>query len=249
MNKEIQKRKDELLVELNKNVPQIEWEFQRVVEEIKHYKDGRTLNGYDIFFNGIHKESKDECFIKFDNGRLNVLELGYYHIPTESLGYQCENKNHKHISDWDGVNEFFNEYCIGFEGREEKIKSGEMITPNMNRIMSVGTYNTSKNEYSEGMLNLLLNNGSSKVYFGGGSPKDILKQYFNDFEQQYRELMKKTQSKEDYERFHKDKNSYYGTPIEMVLSYLDDKLDGEMEYYLEDKWEEVEEEELERSRG
>ena len=55
MNKKIEKRKDELLVELNKNVPQIEWEFQKVNEEVQHFNDGRTYNGYDIFFNGIHK--------------------------------------------------------------------------------------------------------------------------------------------------------------------------------------------------
>mgnify|MGYP001187410473 CR=1 FL=1 len=236
MKTEIQKRRDELLVELRINVPQIEWEFQRVDEEIKYFNDGRTLSGYDIFYNGIHKESKDECYIKFDNGRLDVLELGYNHIPNESLGYQCENTNYKYIYDWDGVNEFFNEYCIGFEGREKKIKNGEMITPNMSRMKSVGTYETSKNEYSEGMLNLLLDNRSSV---------GLLKEYFNDFEQQYRELMKKTQSKEEYERFHKDKNSYYGTPFEMVLSYLEQKLEGEIEYWLEDKLNEVEEEVLE----
>ena len=138
MNKKIEKRKDELLVELNKNVPQIEWEFQKVNEEVQHFNDGRTYNGYDIFFNGIHKESKDECFIKFDNRSDDVLELGYYHIPTESLGYQCKNTNYKIIEDWDEVNEFFNEYCIGYEGREEKIKSGEMVTPNMRRIKRVG---------------------------------------------------------------------------------------------------------------
>lgn len=236
MNSEIKKRKDEVLVELKLNVPQIEWEFQRVDEEIKHFNDGRTLNGYDILFNGIHKESKDECFIKFENGRLNVLELGYYHIPNESLGYQCKNTNYNYITDWEGVNEFFNKYCIGFEGREEKIKSGEMVTPNMSRMKSVGIYETSKNEYSEGMLNLLLENDSSI---------SLLKQYFIDFEHQYRELMKKSQSKEDYERFHLDKNSYYGTPFEMVLSYIEQKLEGEMEYWLEDKWNEVEEEVLE----
>ena len=109
MNVEIQKRKDELLIELNTMVPQIEWEFQRVVEEIRHFKDGQTLKGFDIFFNGVHKESKDECYIKFDGGRSNVLELGYNHFPNQSLGYECTNTNHKYINDWVGVNEFFNE--------------------------------------------------------------------------------------------------------------------------------------------
>jgi hypothetical protein len=37
-----------------------------------------------------------------------------------------------------------------------------------------------------------------------------------------------------------DKNSYYGTPFEMVLSYLDEKLEGEIEYWLKDIWNGVE---------
>ena len=60
MNKEIKKRKDELLVELKKNVPQIDWEFKEVKEEKRYLNDGRTLEGFDIYFNGTHKESKDD---------------------------------------------------------------------------------------------------------------------------------------------------------------------------------------------
>ena len=245
MNKKIEKRKDELLVELNKNVPQIEWEFQKVNEEVQHFNDGRTYNGYDIFFNGIHKESKDECFIKFDNRSDDVLELGYYHIPTELLGYQCKNTNYKIIEDWDEVNEFFNQYCIGYEGREEKIKSGEMVTPNMRRIKRVGTYDTSKNEYSEGMLNHLLE--ISEDWNTNEHLKEFIKDSFNDFEEKNRELFKKKYDKETYERLDKvhKGNFYFGTPIEMVQSFIEDKLVGEMEYWLEDKWNEVKEEELE----
>ena len=44
MNKKIEKRKDELLVELNKNVPQIDWKFQKVNEEFQNFNDGRTLS-------------------------------------------------------------------------------------------------------------------------------------------------------------------------------------------------------------
>ena len=85
MNKEIKKRKDELLVELKKNVPQIDWEFKEVKEEKRYLNDGRTLEGLDIYFNGTHKESKDDCFIKFDNGRLDVLDVGYYHMGSKEL--------------------------------------------------------------------------------------------------------------------------------------------------------------------
>ena len=244
MNKEIKKRKDELLVELKKNVPQIEWEFNRVDEEIKHFNDGITYERYDSFcfnFNGKHKESKDDCFIKFDNGRLDVLEVGYYHMGSKQF-YDGKNTNYKHIKDWDGVNEFFNEYCIGYEGREEKIKSGEMVTPNMSRIKSVGNYHTSKNEYSEGILNLLLD--VSEGQYLNKKIKKSIKYLFDNFEGKYRELFKKKYDKETYERLDKvhKENFYFGTPIQMVQSFIEDKLVGEMEYWLEDTWNEVEEE-------
>ena len=244
MNKEIKKRKDELLVELKKNVPQIEWKFDRVDEEITHFNDGPTHKGYDRFFfnfNGTHKESKDDCFIKFDNGRLDVLDVGYYHMGSEEL-YDGKNTNYKFIRDWNGVNEFFNEYCIGYEGREEKIKSGEMVTPNMSRIKSVGNYHTSKNEYSEGILNLLLD--VSEGQYLNKELKKSIKSSFNNFEGKHRELFKKKYDKETYERLDKvhKGNFYFGTPIEMVQSFIEDKLVGEMEYWLEDKWNEVKEE-------
>ncbi|MDA7744858.1 hypothetical protein N8911_02040 [bacterium] len=239
MNKEIQKRKDELLVELIINVPQIEWEFQRVDEEIKHFNDGRTLNGYDIFYNGIHKESKDECFIKFDNGRLNVLELGYYHFPNDWLGYQWKNINYNYINDWDGVNEFFNKYCIGFDGREEKIKSGEMVTPNMMRMKSVGSYNMSKDEYSQGLLHLLLPHPTKN--FNGKTDIDCINQSFSNFEKEYKELRKEFNLDDDC--------GYFGTQSEMIESFLDTKLSSEIEHYLGEVMNEVEkdlkEEELE----
>ena len=230
MNKEIEKRKDELLVELKKNVPQIEWEFQRVVEEIRHYKNERTLKGYDIFFEGIHNESKDECFIKFDNGREDVLELGYLHIPTESLGYQCKNTNHKHIDDWDGVNEFFNKYCIGYEGREEKIKSGDMVTPNMYDIQSIGTYTTSKNEYSEGVLNLLFEISKMDTNLNN-SKKGHIKSCFNEFEEKYKKFSEHSI------------NGYFGTSSEMIKYFISDILYGELECWLDKIWKEVVEEE------
>ena len=241
MNKEIKKRKDELLVELKKNVPQIDWEFKEVKEEKRYLNDGRTLEGLDIYFNGTHKESKDDCFIKFDNGRLDVLDVGYYHMGSKEL-YNGKNTNYKHIRDWDGVNEFFNEYCIGYEGREEKIKSGEMVTPNMSKIKSVGNYNTSKNEYSEGILNLLLDVSDLSLF--GKKIKKSIKSSFNNFEGKHRELFMKKNNKETYERLDKvhKGNFYFGTPIEMVQSFIEDKLVGEMEYWLEDKWNEVEEE-------
>ena len=252
MNKEIKKRKDELLVELKKNVPQIEWEFNRVDEEIKHFKDGITYERYDMFFinfNGTHKESKDDCFIKFDNGRLDVLEVGYYHMGSKELydGYDGKNTNHKYIRDWDGVNEFFNEYCIGYEGREEKIKSGEMVTPNMSRIKSVGNYHTSKNEYSEGILNLLLDVSEGQGQYFNKELKKSIKYSFDNFEGKHRELFKKKYDKETYERLDKvhKGNFYFGTPIQMVQSFIEDKLEGTMDYWLEDRWNEVEKEELE----
>lgn len=225
MNVEIQKRKDELLEELNTMVPQIEWEFQRVVEEIRHFKDGQTLKGYDIFFNGVHKESKDECFVKFDGGRNNVLELGYNHFPNQSLGYKCTNTNHKYIDDWDGVNEFFNEYCIGFEGREEKIKNGEMISPNMYSISNVGFYETSKNEYSEGMLNLLFGISNMDTIVNN-SLKGYLKELFNDFESNYQKLGC-------------NKNGYFGTPIEMLQSFINEQVENELGYWLEEEWDKM----------
>ena len=232
MNKEIQKSKDELLVELKKNVPQIDWEFKEVKEEKRYLNDGRTLEGFDIYFNGTHKESKDNCFIKFDNGRLYVLEVGYHHMGSNQL-YNGKNKNYKHISDWDGVNEFFNEYCIGFEGREEKIKSGDMITPNMEEMKSVGNYNMSKDEYSQGLLNLLLPYPNTNN-FNGKSDIHYVNEFFSDFEKKYKELNKELNTN--------DIGDYFGTPSEMIESFLDRKLISELEHYLEQLWEEVEEE-------
>ena len=231
MNKEIKKRKDELLVELKKNVPQIDWEFKEVKEEKRYLNDGRTLEGFDIYFNGTHKESKDGCFIKFDNRRLSVLEVGYYHMGTNQL-YDGKNKNHKHISDWDGVNKFFNEYCIGFEGREEKIKSGDMITPNMEEMKSVGNYTMSKGEYSQGLLNLLL--PYPNTHFNGKSDIHYVNQFFSDFEKKYKELNKELNTN--------DIGDYFGTPSEMIESFLDRRLITELEHYLQQLWEEVEEE-------
>ncbi len=226
MNVEIQKRKDELLIELKTMVPQIEWEFQRVVEEIRHFKDGQTLKGFDIFFNGVHKESKDECFIKFDGGRSNVLELGYNHFPNQSLGYECTNTYHKYINDWVGVNEFFNEYCIGFEGREEKIKSGDMISPNMYSISNVGFYETSKNEYSEGMLNLLFGISNMVDPNINHFLKGYLKSMFNEFENNYFKL-------------ERNNNGYFGTPFEMLKSFIENKVLHEMDSWLEKEWDKM----------
>jgi hypothetical protein len=223
MKVEIQKRKEEILLELNKMVPQIDWEFQRVVEDIRHFKDGRTLKSYDIFFNGIHKISKDECFIKFEGGRVDVLEVGYNHIPNQSLGYKCENTNYKHINDWDGVNEFFNEYCIGVEGRLEKIKTGDMITPNMYRIMNVGIYETSNEEYSEGFLNLIFGISSKDDMNVNHFLKGYLKRMFNDFESTYLKIGSNS-------------NGYFGTPLEMLKSFIENKVLHEMDYWLEQEW-------------
>lgn len=226
MKVEIQKRKDELLLELKKMVPQIDWEFQRVVEEIRHFKDRPTRKSYDIFFNGIHKKSKDECFIKFDGERDNVLELGYNHIPNQSLGYECKNTNYKYIDDWDGVNEFFNEYCIGFEGREEKIKTGDMITPNMYRIMNVGFYETSNEEYSEGVLNLLFEISSMDDMKVNHFLKGYLKRIFNDFESNYLKLGS-------------NNNGYFGTSLEMLKSFIENKVLHEMDSWLEEEWDKM----------
>jgi|GEM_PF-6387362 len=229
MNKEIQKRKDELLDELNKNVPKIEWEFKEIKEEKRYLNDGRTLEGFDIYFNGTHKESKDNCYIKFDDGRLDVLELGYYHMGTNQW-YNGKNKNYKYIEDWDGVNEFFNEYCIGFEGREEKIKSGEMVTPNMMRMKSVGSYNMSKDEYSQGLLHLLLPHPTKS--FNGKTDIDYINQSFSNFEKEYKELRKEFNLDDDC--------GYFETQSEMIESFLDTKLSSEIEHYLGEVMNEVE---------
>ncbi|MBL6871168.1 MAG: hypothetical protein ISQ95_01080 [Flavobacteriales bacterium] len=231
MKSKVETRKDELLVELNKNVPQIEWEFKEIKEEKRYLNGGTTLEGFDIYFNGTHKESKDDCYIKFDNGRLDVLELGYYHMGNNQV-YNGKNKNYKHISDWDGVNEFFNEYCIGLEGREEKIKSGEMVTPNMLEMKNVGTYKMSQNEYSQGLLHLLLPHPIK--YFSGKTDIDHINQSFLDFEKEYKELKKELNSDNDYD--------YFGNPSEMVLSFLESKLSGEIEHYLGEVMNEVEKE-------
>ena len=134
---------------------------------------------------------------------------------------------------WDKINEFFNEYCIGFEGREEKIKSGDMITPNMEEMKSFGNYEMSKDEYSQGLLNLLLPYPNS-YGFNGKTDIDYVNQSFSDFEKKYKELNKELNTGYD--------GGYFGTPSGMIESFLDRKLVGELEYYLEQLWEEVEEE-------
>ena len=58
---------------------------------------------------------------------------------------------------------------------------------------------------------------------------------------------KKKNNKETYERLDKvhKGNIFFGTPIQMVQSFIEDKLVDEMEYWLEDKWNEFKEIELE----
>lgn len=236
MKKDIEKRKKQLLVELDKNVPQIDWNFKEVKEVKRYLNDGRILEEFDIYFSGVHKESNDSCFIKFDGGRESVLELGFSHISGDPMY-----KDYIPVIGWDGVNEFFNEFCIGFEERERKIMSGEMKTPNMKEFEYFGNYIMSNVEYSEGFLNLIFQD-----YSCGSSPKGTIKSIFNGFERDYRDLMKKTKSKEEYEKHYKNKNGYFGTPHEMVKSFLDERFVGELDYRLEDLWKEVEEEELKK---
>jgi hypothetical protein len=233
-------RKEKLLIELKKNVPQIDWKYTEIKEEITHLNDGRTHEKYDIYFDGIHKESKDKCFIKFNNGRENVLRVGYNHFSDDGMYdgmYDGRNTNHEHIYNWDGVNEFFNEYCVGFEERERKIKSDEMETPNMKNMKTFGNYTMSKIEYSEGFLNLILKNCYSNFY--EGSHKSHIKELFTEIENRYRELIKETHSKEEYEEHFKNTDGFFGTPSKMVESYLEESLVGELGYWLEDKWEEI----------
>jgi len=236
-----QQRKDELLVELKKNVPQIDWKFLKIETKTTTLGDGREWNNHKIHFEGIHKDSKDECFI-IDEGGENDFICGYYHIKQSM--YRGENSKWIYEdrgnyigtpfkSVWDKINEFFNEYCIGFEGREEKIKSGDMITPNMEKMKSVGNYEMSKDEYSQGLLNLLLPYPNS-YGFNGKTDIDYVNQSFSDFEKKYKELNKELNTGND--------GGYFETPSEMIESFLDTKLVGELEYYLEQLWEEVEEE-------
>jgi hypothetical protein len=232
MEKEIVERKEQLFVDLNKYVPQIEWEFKEVKEINRYLNDGRNLGGYDVVFHGLHNESKDYCFILFDNGRDDVIEVGFNHFDNG------DGKNKKYVRDWDSVNEFFNEFCIGFKERERKILNGEMITPNMIEFQSFGNYIMSKVEYSEGFLNLLFTDS-----YNGDSLKESIKDIFDSFETKYRDLMKKNNSKEVYEKLYKNKNGYFGTPDEMVKSYLNERFVGELEYWMEEFWKEVEESE------
>ena len=240
MNKEIQKRKDEILVELNKNVPQIDWKLFKIENKSTTLSDGNGFDGVEIHFEGIHKESKDECFI-IDDGSEGSFTCGYYHM--KHLWYRGKNTKWIYEDDgrtigvpfksiWDKINEFFNEYCIGFEEREEKIKSGDMITPNMKEMKSVGNHKMSKDEYSQGLLNLLL--PYPNTHFNGKSDIHYVNQFFSDFEKKYKELNKELNTN--------DKGGYFGEPSEMIESFLDRKLLGELEYYLQQLWEEVEEE-------
>jgi hypothetical protein len=143
---ELKKYKDELLVELNVKVTQIEWSFCKIEEKNTDYCDNviETSVQYNIFFEGTHKVSKDRCFITIKlNHFQHYMEVGYYHLlPPRGMSsgdnrLHWANTKNSDIFDygrWDEANEFFNEYCIGRVGRLEKIKSGEMITPNMKEV-------------------------------------------------------------------------------------------------------------------
>lgn len=210
-----QQRKDELLIELKKNVPQIDWKFSKIETKTTTLGDGREWNNHKIHFEGIHKESKDECFIIDEDGG-NEFICGYYNfVKSNYIG-----KNSKWIyeddgrtigvpfkSVWDKINEFFNEYCIGFEGREEKIKSGDMITPNMEEMKRSNEYKMSKNEYSQGLLNLLLPYPNTNPYNGKNDIHRV-NEYFSRFEKKYKELNKELNTGYD--------GGYFGTPSGMV---------------------------------
>lgn len=96
----------------------------------------------------------------------------------------------------------------------------------MYSISNVGFYETSKNEYSEGMLNLLFGISNMVDPNINHFLKGYLKSMFNEFENNYFKL-------------ERNNNGYFGTPFEMLKSFIENKVLHEMDSWLEKEWDKM----------
>ena len=240
MNKKVTlKRRDKLLKKLQKEVPSIDWEFQRLeTKGIYHNIDKEGWENeemYRILY--VFKCKKDfgddgDTFTKVSG------EIQFEHRNDVELDIQCFfndevsyiNKQRKLVPNydsdsekeqWDKVREFFKTYMIPISKRIET----ELHTPRIDSLY----YNLHKcyqYEFNEILLRTLFDDEDNRKHY---------KTIFNDFENDYNKLMKENNKSNQI--------GYFGTPMEMIKSFLEEKGMCEMEYYLEQQMEWIKEDE------
>lgn len=240
MNKKlVLERRDELLKKLQKEVPNFDWEFQRLQTKGLYFPSNEesweTEEMYQTKYVFRTKKDFGDDGNKFKkvSGEIQIEYRNDEEIDIECFfddDISCYNKQSKLIPSWDLLEEeqleevrgFFNTYMIPISKRIET----KLPTPRISSLYN-GLHKCYSYEFNEILLKTLLwEEDTRKTY----------ESIFNHFEDDYNKLMK--ENNQTYP------NGYFGTPIEMIKSFLEDKI-GEVEYYLEQKMDEVIEEELE----
>ncbi len=134
-----------------------------------------------------------------------------------------------HEEQWNQVRDYFQTYLIPFE---ERMKN-KVPTPRLDKIRYYLNY-CSTYEYDLIMMEMLYGEDISFTMDDGteypNNDKKCFLDIFENFENQF---------KEDYP---KEKSGWFGSPIQMLKTYMVEKGVHEMEYWLEDKQEEIQKE-------
>ena len=235
----ILERRDELLKKLQKEVPNFNWEFQRLQTKGLYHnidKEGwETEEMYETKY--VFRTEKDfsddgdtfkkvsgEIQISFRNEGLDIEcyfndEVSYSN-KQRTLVPKWDSESEK--EQWDKVREFFNTYMIPISKRIET----KLHTPRIDDLYN-GLYQSYTYEFNEILLKVLLDEEIRNYY----------KTIFNDFEDDYNKLMKENNQSSN-------PNGYFGTPVEMIKSFLEER-EVDLEDYLEQQMEWIKKEELE----
>ena len=119
---------------------------------------------------------------------------------------------------WEEIREFFETYLIPQDELIEK----KLRTPRIENLL-YKIYNCFTYEFNEILLEIL---------FYDKSERRVLNKMNKDFEERYHEKLK--------ELGLKHYNSYFVDTIDMIKSYMEERLTSDIDYYLEQKWDGIE---------
>ena len=163
------------------------------------------------------KEVDKSKRMKSDNTPMETWEGGVY-----------KDVDTTHEEQWNQVRDYFQTYLISFEER----KKNKVPTPRLDKIRYYLNY-CSQYEYDLIMMEMLYGKDISFTTDDGTEYPNREKKWFTDIFENF-----ENQFKEDYPK----ENGWFESPTEMLTTYMKEKGVHEMEYWLEDKQEEIQKE-------